>query len=58
MKVETMVVDSEQTWELRVCLTDPKLKGLTRARNGPSSVPAYLSTVASEIAQILKLKFV
>ena len=47
-------VDRGQTWELRICLTDPKVKGLTRARNGPSSVPAYSSTVTSEKTHGLK----
>ena len=51
------VVDLGQTWELRICLMDPKVKGLSRARNGPSSVPAYSSTVASEKTHGLKISY-
>ena len=50
-------VDLGQTWELRICLIDPKVKGLSRARNGPSSVPAYSSTVASEKTHGLKISY-
>ena len=40
-------MDQWSTWKLRDWRTLPRLAGFTRERNGPSSVPAYLSDVFS-----------